>query len=864
MKAQAIRESFNHYFRQQGHQKLPSSPLVPENDPSLLFANAGMNQFKSCFTGNEPPLHPRVVTIQKCVRAGGKHNDLENVGLTARHHTFFEMLGNFSFGDYFKRDAIHFAWEWLTKELAIAQDKLAITVHHSDQEAADIWHQQEGVPRERIFKRGDKDNFWEMGEYGPCGPCSEIFYDHGEQYASPSSSPRSNPLDDEGRYVEVWNLVFMQFERTAQGKLPLPKPSIDTGAGLERLATLLQGKYWNYDSDLFTPLIHHLTELSGQSYQGKFASSLRVVADHVRGATMLITDGVMPSHEGRGYVLRRIIRRAVRHLNLLGLKDATLQHLVPTVFESLGPEYPQNKSHQALAKKLLRLEEQKFLETLGSGMKFLEQALAREVREHTLPGQVAFKLYDTYGLPIDLIEVILRERKLKLDTQGLKKMMQEQKARSRKSWKGEDFTASHQKLFTRIREKFCATSFTGYQQLSDPGVLLAKEKTGDLYALVFDQTPFYAESGGQVGDQGNLFQQDLPVASIVDTQKLAPRLHVLYSPDAHALEVGKTYRQVVEEKIRQATMQNHSATHLLQSALIAVLGDHIKQAGSHVNQQRLRFDFTHPTALSGAEITEVEKHVNHNIQSNYAVSSEVMPQKKALAKGALAMFGEKYGKEVRVIAMGAASMELCGGTHVSQLLEIGLFAITSETSLSSGVRRIEAVTGGRAFQWLRSRSFTLQKIEAQLSAGEGQALTKLQALKGQAKELHKQIAQLHSQLQALRSQSLFDHPQSLGNELFKAIEVDKDVDMKELSDQFISRYPNGILLVYGKRKGKLATLLRTRKQHEKLNCCDLLQAGLQKINGRGGGRGDMAQGSGDSGQTKQFVRIMVDLIKGAL
>ena len=865
MKALEIRERFTAYFKKQGHEKIPSSSLVPQDDPTLLFANAGMNQFKDYFTGKAKPKTPRATTIQKCVRAGGKHNDLENVGLTARHHTFFEMLGNFSFGDYFKKDAIHFAWELLTKEFSIPKEQLYVTVHHNDEEAKDIWHKQERIPLERIFKRGDQDNFWEMGEYGPCGPCSEIFYDHGEKYAARGQEQRQNPLDDEMRYVEIWNLVFMQFEKTSKGTFDLPRPSIDTGAGLERIATLMQGEYWNYHCDLFAKLIAHLEELSGHSYQGKWAESFQVVADHIRSATMLITDGVIPSNEGRGYVLRRIIRRAVRHLRKLGFQDVTFYQLVPTVFKDLGQEYPQNATHEALAKKLLEIEERKFLETLDTGMKFLEHALHNKIRNNTLPGKLAFKLYDTYGFPKDLTEVILREKNLKLDVQGFEEAMQVQKETSKKSWKGEELNEDHKKLFYGIREKFGVTTFSGYQKLSDQGTLITKKKIGDLYALVFEQTPFYGEAGGQVGDQGSIFDGETLLTKIIDTQRPVDNLYVLYSKDADALKVGKSYNQIVEKKIRQTITQNHSATHLLQSSLIAILGDHVKQAGSHVNAERLRFDFTHPQALTKAEISSVEEHVNANIQTGYDVSSTVMSKKDALAKGALAMFGEKYGEHVRVVQMGNASTELCGGTHVSNLTEIGLFIIVNETSLSSGIRRIEAMTGECALQQLLRGSDLLKQLEVSLSAKGDGIVQKLNTLQNQAKELRKENAKLKDKIQSLQSGALFDNPEKLGDYLFKAVFAPEDADMKKLSDQFISLYPDGILLLYRKHKGKLSVLLRTHKKHKKINCSDILQEALRSIQGRGGGRPDMAQGSGDeNAHIQEFIQIITKLIRKQL
>ena len=864
MKSQEIRERFTNYFKQQGHKKLPSSSLIPQDDPTLLFANAGMNQFKDYFTGKAKPEHLRATSIQKCVRAGGKHNDLENVGLTARHHTFFEMLGNFSFGDYFKEDAIHFAWEFLTKELSIPKEKLYITVHHSDQQAENIWHKQEGVPLDRIFKKGDKDNFWEMGQYGPCGPCSEIYYDYGPQYAT-KGAPLKNAediLDDEQQYVEIWNLVFMQFEKTPKGQLDLPRPSIDTGAGLERIATLMQGKYWNYDCDIFSEIIGGLEELSGQSYRGELTTSFRVVADHIRAATMLITDGVIPSNEGRGYVLRRIIRRAVRHLRKLTPQNAAFSQLSPIVLKKLGSEYPQNATHESLAKKFLDIEENKFLETLDSGMKFLENALNHHVRGNTLSGEIAFKLYDTYGFPKDLTQTILQEKNLKLDDKGFTAAMKIQKETSKKSWKGNELGQDKKKLFYDIKEQFGPTVFTGYETLSDQGKLLAKEKIENGYALVFNRTPFYGESGGQVGDYGTIFEGAVSLAKIIDTQKPIENLHVLYSQEGDHLEVGKTYTQTVEEDKRLATMKNHSATHLLQSALIEILGDHIKQAGSYVDSIRLRFDFTHPNALSKEEIQRIEKHVNNNIQAGYNVCSSIISKEKAIQKGAIAMFGEKYGEDVRVIQMGEASTELCGGTHVSNLHEIGLFSIINETSLSSGIRRLEAMTSTGAIRRLSQRSDILKQLEGELSANADDILQKLQGLRNQVKELRKENSKIQDKMQSLQSGQIFKDPQKCGDYLFKAVETPEGSDMKKLSDEFISQYPNGVLLLYGKRKDKLSALLRAHKNQKKVDCSQILKSALENIGGRGGGRPDMAQGSGDGGaDIQKFVSSILKLIE---
>ena len=597
VKTAEIRKAFTEFFGKKAHEKLPSSSLVPENDPTLLFANAGMNQFKDYFIGKAVPSNKRATTIQKVVRAGGKHNDLENVGLTARHHTFFEMLGNFSFGDYFKEEAITYAWEFLTETLKLSKDRLYVSVHKDDQEAFDIWQNKIGINPKDISKRDDKDNFWSMGDVGPCGPCSEIFYDHGEEFSDPAG-PFENFLDDEHRYVEIWNLVFMQYEQTPNGRTNLPNPSIDTGAGLERVAACLQGVYWNYDIDSFQSIISECEKLSGKKYTDKkFTTPMRVVADHIRSSVMLITDGVIPSNEGRGYVLRRIIRRAIKHMRDLGLKDLNFYKLVPKVFESLGEEYPQNASNVELASKFLILEEEKFLETLDVGMKYLGQNLEASLNGDTLSGEVAFKLYDTYGFPLDLTEIILRDKNLKVDHAGFEVCMNKQKENSRKSWKGGSGGVDLE-VFHKANEKYGDTSFLGYNSVESQSKYLGKIKNGDLIGYIFDQSPFYAESGGQAGDIGSIYQNHKLLGAIVDTQKPSGNTIIHYSPDEIPLKEGEHYELKVEKTSRELTKRNHSATHLLQAALTKVLGSHVKQAGSQVTSDKLRFDFTHHQALT--------------------------------------------------------------------------------------------------------------------------------------------------------------------------------------------------------------------------------------------------------------------------
>lgn len=860
-----IRKKFSNFFITHKHDKHSSSSLIPHNDKTLLFANAGMNQFKDYFTGKDTPKNRRAVTIQKCVRAGGKHNDLENVGHTPRHHTFFEMLGNFSFGDYFKEEAIALAWEFLTKELGIPESKLTVTVHYTDLEARKIWNEKIGLPMERIIDKGDKDNFWEMGEFGPCGPCSEIFFDHGEKYQTPNivlSNPKDY-LEDESRYIEIWNLVFMQFEKTPEGKFNLPKPSIDTGAGLERVAAAIQGCYNNYDTDIFSPIMKKIEQISGKKYSDeKNKPAFRVVADHIRSCTMLITDGVIPSNEGRGYVLRRIIRRAVKFLNELDVSTVSFYKLVPAVFESLGEEYCENMKNAELAEKFLELEERKFRETLETGLKFFNDALISSVKNNTLDGQVAFKLYDTYGFPPDLTEMYLAEKNLSLDHAGFEKAMTEQKELSRKSWKGS--LNMSDKVFFEIKEKFGVTKFIGYETFKAEAKLISTVKLGEQTGLVFDTTSFYGESGGQAGDVGVITDGKNILAHISDTQKPIDGLFVHLSEDADHLELNKTYTLIVDEKSRKLTMRNHSATHLLQSALIKILGTHVKQSGSSVDSERLRFDFTHLQAVTKEELSKVEDLVNAEIQKAYPVSACVMPIEDAQKLGAMALFGEKYGNVVRVLTMGDFSTELCGGTHVNNTSDIGLFTILSESSLATGIRRIEATTSENAINLLTKRSNLFKKFEALIGDKEERAYTKLENIYLDLKSKQKEVEALKEKIQNFESKDIFNNIETINGIDIAIVKASEGSDLRKLSDIFVSKFQNGAVVLFNVNGDKAQVLVRAAKGAQKINAGIVLKEILTVVNGRGGGKPDMAQGSGEAALIGKIELHAKNILKGLL
>ena len=838
-----IREAFLSYFEKQGHTKVASSSLVPGNDPTLLFTNAGMVQFKDVFLGEDKRAYSRATSAQRCVRAGGKHNDLENVGYTARHHTFFEMMGNFSFGDYFKREAIKFAWEFITEVLGLPEEKLWVTVHISDDEAADIWLKEMGVSAER-FSRLDEDNFWQMGDTGPCGPSSEIFYDHGEDIFG---DPPGGENDDGDRYIEIWNLVFMQFNRDASGELsPLPNPSIDTGMGLERVAAIMQGVHTNYDIDLFQNLIKAAAEVLGVPDERH--ASLRVIADHIRSCAFLIADGVLPSNEGRGYVLRRIIRRAARHGNKLGATAPFFHKLVAALAAEMGEAYPELRKLQPQIEKALLAEEEQFAKTLDQGMGILEGVI-EELKDDTIPGDVVFKLYDTYGFPTDLTADIARERSLKLDMDGYDACMAQQRQSSK--------AASGFKASAGISlDLEGQTEFTGYGELDNDctvvallkeGASVASLAEGDQGLVVLDKTPFYGESGGQAGDSGLLTAQNLRF-DVLDTQKTGGH-HVHQGVMASgALKVGDTLKAEVSAEVRAATALNHSATHLLHAALRQVLGDHVTQKGSLVDAEKLRFDFSHFEAVTKEELAKIEAIVNAQIRANTLVGVEETDIETAKSKGAMMLFGEKYGDQVRVLSMGDGfSVELCGGTHVERTGDIGLMRILSESGIASGVRRIEAVTGASAIAAFDLAEQRLSAISGLLKSNPDNALAKVEAVLASNRKLEKDLAALKAKLASGAGNDLMSKVEEVSGVRLLTALVD-GADSKSLRgslDQLKNKIGSGVLLLAAVEGDKVSLVAGVSKDLlEKFKAGELMRLAASEVGGKGGGRPDMAQGGG--------------------
>ena len=844
-----IRNRFLKYFEENGHEIVPSSPLVPGNDATLLFTNAGMVQFKDLFLGQEKRSYLRATTSQRCVRAGGKHNDLENVGYTARHHTFFEMLGNFSFGDYFKEDAIHYAWEFLTDNLGLPADKLWVTVFEEDDEAYDLWAKKIGVPEDRIARIGAKDNFWQMGDTGPCGPCSEIFYDHGPDVWG---GPPGTPEEDGDRYIEIWNLVFMQYDRSADGTLtPLPKPSVDTGMGLERIAAVLQHVHNNYDIDLFSGLLDAVKKVTGTA--DDTSPSLKVIADHIRSCAFMIVDGVLPSNEGRGYVLRRIIRRAARHGHKLGANEPFFHKLVAPLVDQMGEAYPELVQASERVDAALLAEELRFAETLSQGMKILQDNIA-EMDGDTVPGGVVFKLYDTYGFPLDLTADIAREQGLKIDEAGFEVQMEAQRARARAA---SQFSASGE-LAISVNS---STTFSGYELSQDNGViselfidgqpvdkLESSSLSEDAVAVVvLDNTPFYAESGGQVGDTGMLRGSAGAEFAVADTQKNANAILHIGRLLSGSIKIGDSINAEVEKPRRDATVRNHSATHLLHASLRTTLGDHVQQKGSLVTPAYLRFDFSHGEPVSQSQLMEIETWVNEQVRSNHRSSTEEMAMDDAIDKGATALFGEKYGERVRVVELGVHSIELCGGTHVAACGDIGAFRVTGETGVAAGVRRVEAVTGAAAVEFTVNEHIQLAEIAGTLKTSVDKVGSRVVQLTEQNRELNRELDRLKSQLASSTGDSLLSQAVDIGGIKVLAVEID-NADAKALRDsvdKMKDKLGTAAVVLAAKEDGKVRLIAGVSKDAtDRIKAGDLVNHVATQVGGKGGGRPDLAQAGG--------------------
>ncbi|WP_374449529.1 alanine--tRNA ligase [Stella sp.] len=855
--ANDIRAQFLGYFASEGHEIVASSPLVPRNDPTLLFTNAGMVQFKNVFTGAEKRDYVRAATSQKCVRAGGKHNDLENVGYTARHHTFFEMLGNFSFGDYFKERAIELAWNLVTRDFGLDRDRLLVTVYHEDDEAAGHWKRIAGLDDRRIIRIATSDNFWAMGDTGPCGPCSEIFYDHGPSI--PGGPPGSADADGD-RFIEIWNLVFMQFEQVAPDqRIALPRPSIDTGMGLERLAAVLQGKHDNYDIDLMRSLIQASAEATGTAPDGPHAVSHRVIADHLRSTSFLIADGVLPSNEGRGYVLRRIMRRAMRHAHILGATEPVVWKLVPALIRQMGQAYPELVRAEALVTETLRLEETRFKQTLDRGLRLLDEEVERLPAGRGLPGEVAFKLYDTYGFPLDLTQDVLRGRGIAVDTAGFDAAMARQRAEARAAWAGSGEAAEGQIWFD-VKERVGATEFLGYDTEAAEGKVVAllvdgrevaSADAGAAVSVVVNQTPFYAESGGQVGDTGALFTADGTEIAVTDTVKRAGALFVHLGTVARGrIAVGDVVELRVDGERRARVRANHSATHLLHKALRSRLGEHVTQKGSLVAPDRLRFDISHPKPLSAEDIQAVESEVNARIRHNADVTTRLMAPDEAVAAGAMALFGEKYGDEVRVVAMGGEgfSVELCGGTHVRRAGDIGVFKIVGEGAVAAGVRRIEAVTGAGALAHFEREEAILREAAGALKVTPAELPARVVGLVEERRRLERELADARRQLASGGGAGAGPAVKEVAGVRYAGRRVDgmPARELKGLADELKRQVGSGIVAVAGVDDGKVSLVVGvTDDLTPRFSAVDLVRVGAEALGGKGGGgRPDMAQAGG--------------------
>ena len=861
-----IRSAFLDYFKKNGHEVVASSPLVPRNDPTLMFTNAGMVQFKNVFTGLEQRPYSRAVTAQKCVRAGGKHNDLDNVGYTARHHTFFEMLGNFSFGDYFKERAIELAWNLITKEFGLAADKLLVTVYHTDDDAATYWKKIAGLPEQRIIRIATSDNFWAMGDTGPCGPCSEIFYDHGEGIAG---GPPGSPDEDGDRFIEIWNLVFMQFEQiTKEERIDLPRPSIDTGMGLERVAAVLQGVHDNYDIDLFKALIRASEEATGVRAEGKNRASHRVIADHLRASSFLIADGVLPSNEGRGYVLRRIMRRAMRHAQLLGASEPLMWRLVPALVREMGQAYPELVRGEALITETLKLEETRFRKTLARGLGLLADATENLDAGARLDGETAFKLYDTYGFPLDLTQDALRQRGISVDLEGFDTAMARQKAEARASWAGSGEAATETVWFS-VKEKTGATEFLGYDTEQAEGIVAALVKDGavideanegDGVSVVVNQTPFYGESGGQMGDTGTMTGEGFEL-EITDTQKKGDGLFVHVARVVRGkVRTGATVEMKVDHARRTRLRSNHSATHLVHEALREVLGTHVAQKGSLVAPDRLRFDFSHPKPMSAEELETVERMANEIVVQNAQVTTRLMAVDDAIAEGAMALFGEKYGDEVRVVSMGTAlhgdkagkaySVELCGGTHVGSTGDIGLIRLLGDGAVAAGVRRIEALTGDAARRHLDEQDRRLKSVAAALKVSPADALSRVESLLDERRKLERELSDARKKLALGGSASVNGgaETETVAGVGFmgKSVSGVAPKDLKPLTDEGKKSLGSGVVVFVGEAEGKASVVVGvTDDLTGRFSAVDLVRVASAALGGQGGGgRPDMAQAGG--------------------
>jgi alanyl-tRNA synthetase len=857
-----IRAAFLDYFARNGHQPVESSPLVPRNDPTLMFTNAGMVQFKNVFTGQEKRAYNRATTAQKCVRAGGKHNDLDNVGYTARHHTFFEMLGNFSFGDYFKELAIPFAWELVTKDFGLAKDRLLVTVYSEDDDAAAIWKKVAGLPEQRIIRIPTSDNFWRMGDTGPCGPCSEIFYDHGDHIPG---GPPGSPDEDGDRFIEIWNLVFMQFEEGPPGtRVPLPRPSIDTGMGLERIAAILQGKHDNYDIDIFRALILASAEITGQDPDGPFRASHRVIADHLRSCSFLMADGVLPSNEGRGYVLRRIMRRAMRHAAMMGAREPMMHRLVPALIRQMGAAYPELVRAEALITETLLLEETRFKSLLERGLGLLAEETERLGDGQPLPGPVAFRLYDTYGFPLDLTQDALREQGRTVDLAGFEGAMAEQRARARAAWAGSGDAATEQVWF-EIKEKVGASEFLGYATESAEGEIGAlvvdgapvdSAPAGTEVAVVLNQTPFYGESGGQVGDTGTISGPDGLVIAVTDTQKKLGELFVHYGlVKVGTAKVGTPVVPEVDHARRSTIRAHHSATHLLHEALRRKLGTHVTQKGSLNAPDRLRFDVSQPRPITADELRWVEAEVNAKIRENSEVTTRLMTPDAAVELGAMALFGEKYGDEVRVVSMGgpdgnksAWSIELCGGTHVRRTGDIGYFRIVSEAAVASGVRRIEAVTGAAAEAVVAEIQARLNDAAGALKAAPAEVADRITALQEDRRKMERQIADLQKKLATGGSAAMVEDVNGIKLSARNLGEVPAK-DLKGLADAILKQQESGVVALVSSAEGKASIVVAVSGDLTgRISAVDLVRAASAAVGGKGGGgRPEMAQAGGPEG-----------------